>query len=123
MTSQRAFGRRVSFYPQPLRSGLRPDVPVHPAPSIVPDVAADLSPAMRREIVTPYLSDRPQERELPTKRPFKLPWRQLSLLASLCFGIASFVLPDSVSDGLDWVLYGLMALSAYAGLSKRFRGS
>ena len=52
-----------------------------------------------------------------------MPWRQIALMASLCFGIASFVLPDSLNDQLDWVLYGLMALSAYAGLSKRFLGS
>ncbi|HEU5019428.1 MAG TPA: hypothetical protein VFT69_15815, partial [Pseudolabrys sp.] len=24
----------------------------------------------------------------------RLPWRQLSFMASLCFGVASFVLPD-----------------------------
>jgi hypothetical protein len=41
-------------------------------------------------------------------------------MASLCFGIASFVLPDSVSDELDWLLYGLMAMSMYVGLSRRF---
>src|ERR1700749_242625 len=29
------------------------------------------------------------------KSAFKLTWRQLSLVASLCFGIASFVLPDT----------------------------
>ena len=36
-----------------------------------------------------------------------MPWPQLSLMASLCFGIASFVLPDSVNDNVDWLLWGL----------------
>lgn len=49
-----------------------------------------------------------------------MPWRQLALMASLCFGIASFVLPESISDELDWLLYSLMAISAYVGFSKRF---
>jgi len=42
------------------------------------------------------------------------------LMASLCFGIASLVLPDSVNDILDWTLYGLTAASLYAGLSGRW---
>jgi len=46
-----------------------------------------------------------------------MPWRQLSLMAGLCFGIGSFVLPDSVNGVTDWVLYGLMAMSFIAGLS------
>ena len=50
-----------------------------------------------------------------------IPWRQLSLMASLCFGIASLVLPDSVNDGVDWLLYGLMAASLYAGISRRLK--
>jgi hypothetical protein len=41
-------------------------------------------------------------------------------MASVSFGIASLVLPDSVSDTLDWVLYALMAATAYAGLQQRW---
>lgn len=52
------------------------------------------------------------------KQRSKIPWRQLALMASLCFGIASLVLPDSVNDNLDWVLYGLMGASLYAGLGR-----
>jgi hypothetical protein len=52
-----------------------------------------------------------------------MPWRQLSLVASLCFGIASFALPDSVNDNVQWLLYALMAASAYAGFSKRRKKS
>jgi hypothetical protein len=55
------------------------------------------------------------------RQGFKVPWRPLSLMASLCFGIASFVLPDSVNDNVQWLLYALMAASLYAGFSKRRR--
>jgi len=41
-------------------------------------------------------------------------------MASLCFGIASLVLPDSVNENLDWLLYGLMTASLYSGLSRRW---
>src|SRR5215469_8778714 len=47
------------------------------------------------------------------------PWRQLALMAGLCFGIASFVLPGSVNAAVQWPLYILTAISFYAGLHKR----
>ncbi len=50
---------------------------------------------------------------------FKIPWRQIYLMASLCFGIASFALPDSVNDSIDYLLWGLMAMSAYAWYTTR----
>jgi hypothetical protein len=50
---------------------------------------------------------------------FKFPWRQVSLMASLCFGLASFILPDWVSDKVDWLLWGLAAMSAYAWFAGR----
>jgi len=57
------------------------------------------------------------------RQGFTVPWRPLSLMASLCFGIASFVLPDSVNDNVQWLLYALMAASLYVGFSKRRRGA
>lgn len=48
--------------------------------------------------------------------PIRLPWRQLLLMSLLCFGIAVFVLPDTVNENLNWLLYGLMAASFFAGL-------
>jgi len=42
-------------------------------------------------------------------------------MASLCFGIASLVLPDWVNDNVQWLLYALMAASLYVGFSKRRR--
>lgn len=49
----------------------------------------------------------------------RLPWRQLSFMASLCFGVASFVLPDKVSELVNWLLYALMAASFYIGWTAR----
>ncbi len=122
MTNQRPFGRRSNPQSQPLRAGLRLDGPAPYATSIVTDVPAGPSPLLHQEIAVPLVAEL-RGREQAVERPFKMPWRQLALMASLCFGIASLVLPDSINDQLDWVLYGLMALSAYAGLSKRFLGS
>jgi hypothetical protein len=52
------------------------------------------------------------------QRRWQPPWRQIALMASLCFGIGSLVLPDSVSDVLRWLLYALTAASLYAGWRK-----
>jgi len=46
------------------------------------------------------------------ERPFKMPWRQLSLIASLSFGIASFVLPASVNEAAGWLL-DFLAVGAF----------
>jgi hypothetical protein len=43
------------------------------------------------------------------------------LMATLCFGVASLVLPDSVNDNVDWLLYALAAASFYAAIRKRHR--
>jgi hypothetical protein len=58
-------------------------------------------------------------REWKAQRAFVIPWRQISLMASLCFGLGSFVLPDSVSDYVNWLLYGLSAMSFYVWFSQR----
>jgi hypothetical protein len=49
----------------------------------------------------------------------RMPWRAISLMASLCFGIGSLVLPESVNQSANVVLYALMAASLYAGVRKR----
>jgi hypothetical protein len=53
------------------------------------------------------------------RKPFAFPWRQVFLMASLCFGVASLILPDTVNDMVDWLLYALAAMSFYAGLRRR----
>jgi hypothetical protein len=52
-------------------------------------------------------------------REWHVPWRQISLMASLCFGIASLVLPGAVNAALQWPLYGLAAISFLVGVRRR----
>jgi hypothetical protein len=77
-----------------------------------------------------HLSDKPQfpsldddlrEWKLARKKNFEIPWRSMSLVASLFFCIASFSLPDSVSDVVQWPLYALAAASIYVGFRRRQR--
>ncbi len=42
-------------------------------------------------------------------------------MASLCFGVASIVLPASVNHNVDYLLYALMGMSLYVGISKRLK--
>jgi hypothetical protein len=107
MDSRRSFGRRAAALPtvpqamvpehvsKPVLSSRLPDTAL---PSVEDEIAA--WKAARGSVV-----------------PF--PWRQLSLMAGLCFGIASFVLPATVNDTLQWPLYALAAVSLYVGLHKR----
>jgi hypothetical protein len=108
--NRNSFGRRSSAQPPQQR---RQAV----AQSIAP---ADIAPvSLPIDLDMPSVEDEVQAWK--RERAFVVPWRQLSLMASLCFGIASFVLPSSVNDWVDWLLYGLSAVSLYVGLSKRFR--
>jgi hypothetical protein len=52
-----------------------------------------------------------------------VPWSSLYLTASLSFGIASFVLPDSVNDAADWLLYILCGASLWAWIAARRKRS
>lgn len=53
------------------------------------------------------------------QRGFRLPWKQLYLMASICFGVGSLVLPDDVNRAVNWLLYGLTAMSLYAWYTGR----
>ena len=52
-------------------------------------------------------------------RGFRLPLKQVSLMASLCFGVAAFVLPDKMNDMMQWVLLALTGASLVAGFYRR----
>ena len=130
MIGQKSFGRRTSPQQKPLRAEAKRDAPapdVKPVfadtPSVAPvfaDTSAEELARLHKEIISPAAHDEWREREQPVKRKFKVPWRQVVLTASLCFGIGALVLPDTINDDLDWLLYGLMAISAYVGFSNRF---
>jgi hypothetical protein len=94
MASQPAFGRRRKAQAKP-----------QPA-----------TQAAYRPTPTPHVETTDAELEAwKQSRRFVFPWRQVSLIVGLCFAIASFVLPDSVSDMFVWILYGLSGASFYAG--------
>jgi hypothetical protein len=120
MADQTIFGRRTTPL-RPMARALEAHDPVRPASRHArSEQAAEQSSALLMHTASPPIDDEFGEWKKARKRHSGLPWRQLALMASVSFGIASLVLPDSVSDTLDWVLYALMAASAYAGLSRRW---
>src|ERR1044071_4947819 len=120
MVNQTTFGRRTT--PSlPIARATEPQDPIRPAASLARnELAAERSSELLTHIASPPIDHEFVEWKKARKRHSGLPWRQLSLMASVSLGIASLVLPDSVSDTLDWVLYALMAITAYAGLSRRW---
>lgn len=102
-----AFGRRprpqaASF---PVRVALKPAEQDHRLPG--------------PEGMAPSIEDEIKAWKSARRSLAGFPWRQLSLMAGLCFGIASFVLPASVNDAVQWPLYALAAAGFCAGFSKR----
>lgn len=107
MEHRRSFGRRSG--PQSATAELAP-----PAPLAEPAAAIPLSaPAL------PSIEDEIEEWKRARGYRVLFPWRQLSLMAGLCFGVASFVLPGEVNDVVQWPLYILTAISFYVGLRRR----
>jgi hypothetical protein len=107
MDPRRSFGRRAPLQPTVSQA-------VAPAPVLEPDLRSHLSDA-----VSPSIEDEIAAWKEARGPVVPFPWRQLSLMAGLCFGIASFVLPATVNDTMQWPLYALTAASLYAGLRKR----
>ena len=106
-----AFGRRgAAPIPRAARETPRALPPVQKAPP-APKALAD-------GISWSATSD-PELEEWKRARGWHPPWRQISLMASLCFGIGSLVLPGTVNDAVQWILYALAGASLYAGLRKR----
>jgi hypothetical protein len=106
MESRRTFGRRAPPIPRAVTQA--PDHPVEPLLSF-------LSP----DATLASVDDEIEAWKAARGPVIPFPWRQLSLIAGLCFGIASFVLPATVNDAVQWPLYALTAISLYAGLRKR----
>jgi hypothetical protein len=118
MPTSATFGRRAS--PQartpasPAKTGGEPAVPLE-AKLPEPMAFANIAPASDARSLDDEL------REWKRNRGYEIPWGQISLMASLCFGIASFVLPDTTNNAVNWLLYGLMAISFVVGISRRRR--
>ncbi|HEX3756639.1 MAG TPA: hypothetical protein VHV26_16335 [Rhizomicrobium sp.] len=98
-----AFGRRASASPAHA-----------PAVAVAP---AETAPPASRDVQC--AGHDPELDDWKRARRWQPPWRQILLTASLCFGIASLVLPDTVNDAVNWLLYALTAASLYAGLRRR----
>jgi len=121
MASHRSFGRRVN--PQHSAPVARPPVVVS-RPKSKPDLAAIADePASRPAGGQPPFADDDELQAWKKARRFTIPWRQISLMATLCFGVASFVLPAATNDAVQWLLLALMAASVYAGFAKRRRNA
>jgi ATP-dependent exoDNAse (exonuclease V) beta subunit len=116
MVRSGSFGRRISSEPQRRYARTRAQVAEqsaeHGHSAIHIEQSSDDAPSLDEEL---------REWKQSRKHGFRMPWRQLSLMASLCFGIASFVLPDSVNENVQWLLYALTAASLIAGFSRRRR--
>ena len=108
MVNQTTFGRR-SASPRPVTRATETHAPA--SNFARNEKAAEHQSELLKHIASPPIDDEFREWKKA---------RQLALMASVSFGVASLVLPDSVGDTLDWVLYGLMAASAYAGLQRRW---
>ena len=120
MVNQTTFGRRTTAS-RPIARAMEASEPARSAGNHArSEQAAEQSSALLMHTASPPIDDEFREWKKARKWHSGLPWRQLSLMASVSFGIASLVLPDSVSDTLDWVLYALMAATAYAGLQQRW---
>lgn len=120
MVQTQPFGRRVN--PQhrasrPMESGEAAGRPKEKAG--LADVAVRRLSPSPAEAKPLRLDDDSRESWQTRKQGSNFPWRQLSLMASLCFGIAYFALPDSVNDAVQWLLLALMAVSLYAGFRRR----
>jgi hypothetical protein len=110
MANRQAFGRRIN----PQSGNTAQQAPIQPAAPIAP-LEASSPMAVAAEEPDVELQAWKQARG----SRFKMPWSQLSLMASLCFGIASFVLPDSVNSSVEWLLWGLSAITAIVWFSNR----
>jgi len=69
------------------------------------------------------LEDELLEWKKTRRRNYRPPWRQISFMASACFGIGYFVLPDSVNEAVQWLLLGLVIASFASGISSRHKST
>jgi hypothetical protein len=110
---RRSFGRRSAS--QPVRTRAFPS-PAGGGAQAAPGLAGD-DPDVP---LTGGTSSSDEElRAWRQQRSLTIPWRQLCLMATICFGVASFVLPAGVNRAVDWLLYALTGMSLYAWLLAR----
>jgi hypothetical protein len=121
MANPTTFGRRATFQHQASRAVAKRDLPQTNEPLVSGQDMVDHPLSTQGQLAWAHIDHELEEWKQARKQQSRIPWPQLYLMASLCFGTASLVLPDSINDNLDWLLYGLMAASGYAGFSKWLR--
>jgi hypothetical protein len=99
-----SFGRRVAPQPAWPQAPAKPGAPATAAPDEV-RVAADVPP------VDCAASTEAELLAWKKQRTFTIPWKQICLIATLCFGLAAFVLPAGINRAVNWLLYVLTAMS------------
>jgi hypothetical protein len=134
--AQSSFGRRTAAAPSPQPAkarlggsggaidGLFGGRSASPDPSSA-SLASALIPPSRPILASLEAGAQasPEELELAAwkaARGFRMPWKQMSLIASLSFGIATFVLPDDIGDWVNWALYALSGASFIVWLKGMF---
>jgi hypothetical protein len=117
MANRQAFGRRINpqAVQRPQHLGVPPAAERGPAPEAPPETA----PPVPDTAEDPSTDAELHAWKVARGSRFRMPWSQLSLVASLFFGVASFVLPDSVNDSVDWLLWGLSIVSFCVWFSNR----
>lgn len=130
MANQKSFGRRSDPLQRPYGSmqavEARAQSPKIASPRLELPRLESLEAVARsfplpEQSALPSLDDELRQWKRARRQNFEIPWRPLSLMASLSFGIAAFVLPESVNDAVQWPLYALSAASLYAWFRRRNR--
>ncbi|HSZ10926.1 MAG TPA: hypothetical protein VK759_02040 [Rhizomicrobium sp.] len=119
MAVQRSFGRKAARPAAPAR--VAAEAPPSSARVASPEISVERHLPHQAQPEPPSLDEELREWKRSRKHGFEIPWRPLYIVASACFGVASFILPDSVNGNADYLLYALMGLSLYAGFRKRRR--
>jgi hypothetical protein len=109
------FGRRTTY--QEFSPALKPPARSHSGPYSARTDVFEPVDFERGVIEANSVDDELDEWKKAPREHFRLPWRQISFMASLCFGVGSLVLPDTVNHIVQWVLFALGAISLVAGFS------
>jgi hypothetical protein len=119
MANRQAFGRRINPLAQTAPAQLRVEAVAPSVAALFGGASAESPVPSAMEVEPPSVEQELEEWKRSRKQAFKMPWHQMSLMASLCFGIGSFVLPDSVNDNVEWLLWILAAVSAFVWFTNR----
>ena len=111
------FGRRTVPEPAARRAPVAPAAPrMHADAGLLRAEAAAADDDMEREIAA-WNTARKQRR-----RALREPWRSVSIVAGIGFGLSSWLLPDSVANVAELVTLGL-SIASFAAAWRKPPGS